>query len=143
MTLPSFSAIMGFANSILSRTMFPLYWSNFLNENKLVQKEASIPEEADFSEIGADLRFYNAEESKEEMEEYYPGLAVAPDGFIAVACCTTGSGNPYFINIHDGVEGPLYRIYHDEVIQGSYNRSEAVYTVLSSYRDVLKFVFKD
>ncbi|MEL6161538.1 MAG: hypothetical protein AAFR18_20200 [Cyanobacteria bacterium J06627_32] len=124
----------------ISLLMHPPYWSQFLTAHQLVHTEVSIPEEVDLSELGIDLKFYDAGESRVEMEKFYPGLVVGADGFVAVACCTTGSGDPYFINIHDGADGPLYRIYHDEVALDSYDRTRAVTIVLSNYTDVLEFV---
>ena len=53
-----------------------------------------------------------------------------------------GSGDPYFINLNDGSNGCLYRIYHDaEMIDdNSYNLDDAVNTVLKNYTDLLKYV---
>ncbi|MEO0375638.1 MAG: hypothetical protein AAF329_13635 [Cyanobacteria bacterium P01_A01_bin.17] len=109
-------------------------------ENQLISREVFIPEESDLTGLGADLRFYDAEGSQKEAKEFYPGIAVAADGFVPVAYCTEGSGDPYFINSHDGIDGPLYRIYHDAVSQESYNRAEAVAIVLQTYTDVLRFI---
>ena len=51
-----------------------------------------------------------------------------------------GSGDPYFINIDDGANGPLYRIYHDAVGEDGYDRNDAVAVVLESQSDILKYV---
>jgi hypothetical protein len=48
-----------------------------------------------------------------ESAECYPGLAILPAGYVNVASCSMGSGDPYFINVHEGVDPPLYRVYHD------------------------------
>jgi hypothetical protein len=39
----------------------------------------------------------------------------------------------------DGPNGPLYRIYHDSVGEGGYERSEAVAVVLESYGELLEY----
>lgn len=48
-----------------------------------------------------------------ESRECYPGLAILPAGFVNVASCSMGSGDSYFISVHEGVDPPLYRVYHD------------------------------
>ena len=122
------------------RKVHPSHWAQFLAENNLVHKELSIPEQADLSGLGIELKFYSEEDSKKEMQEFYPGIVVSPDGFVAVASCSLGSGDPYFVNIKDGADGPLYRIYHDEVTPNSYDPSSAVVIVLSRYKDLVHFM---
>jgi hypothetical protein len=119
--------------------MFPSYWSEFLEANALVHREVSIPEVQDLSGVGADLEMYDAESSRQEMEEYYPGIVVAADGFVPVAHCSIGSGDPYFINVNDGPGGPLYRVYHDVVANQPYERSQAVDLVLASYQELVRY----
>jgi len=48
-----------------------------------------------------------------ESVECYPGVAILRAGFVNIASCSMGSGDPYFISVHDGVDPPLYRVYHD------------------------------
>ena len=120
--------------------MFPEYWSNFLAQNALVGRSATVPKTSDLSGLGADLQFFSEAEAIEESEEFYPGIAVAPDGFIPVASCLKGSGDPYFINKHDGVNGVLYRIYHDVVAVMPYKKEEAIAIVLKKYESVLAFL---
>jgi hypothetical protein len=48
-----------------------------------------------------------------ESSVWYPGLAILPAGYVNVASCSMGSGDPFFINAHDSVDPPLYRVYHD------------------------------
>ncbi len=47
-----------------------------------------------------------------ETLELYPGLAIHPAGYINFGggC---GSGDPFFISVHDGPDPPLYRVFHD------------------------------
>ena len=120
--------------------MHPPYWSQFLRDHRLVGRCIKIPEAADASGLGGELQVYTAEQSREEAEQFYPGIAVAPDGFVPVAQCLGGSGDPYFINIRDGEGGPLYRIYHDAVAVEPYDPAEAVAVVLSDYRHLLSLL---
>jgi hypothetical protein len=48
-----------------------------------------------------------------ESVECYPGLVIPPSGFVNVASCSMGTGDPYFISVHEGIDPPLYRVYHD------------------------------
>ncbi len=123
--------------------MIPEYWTKFITSNCLAGKSCEIPEDSDLSELdGGDLKIFGENKILDEANEFYPGLAVKKDGFIPVAGCLQGSGDPYFININDGANGPLYRIYHDaEMIDDNmYNLDEAVNIVLSDYTDLLKYV---
>ena len=120
--------------------MLPSYWADFIEQHQLVHREVSIPEQHDLSGIGVDLHIFDAESAREEAEEAYPGIAVAPDGFIPVAGCCIGSGDPFFINTRDGANGPLYQIYHDAVSEESYDPKEAIAIVLKNYEDLHKFV---
>ncbi len=65
------------------------------------------------------------------------------DGFIPVGSCLEGWEDPYFINTHDGAEGPLYRISHDAVTEDGYERNEAVAVVLCKCSDILGFLVLD
>ena len=120
--------------------MFPEYWSDFLAHNALVERSATVPKTSDLSGLGADLQFFSEVEALEESEDFYPGIAVAPDGYIPVASCLKGSGDPYFINKHDGVNGSLYRIYHDAVAVMPYKKEEAIAIVLENYESALEFL---
>jgi hypothetical protein len=119
--------------------MHPSYWKHFIDDHMLVGRCITIPEKADAAGLGGDLQIYTAEQAREEAEEYYPGIAVAPDGFVPVAQCLNGSGDPYFINVRDGEGGPLYRIYHDAVAAESYDPAEAVAIVLPDYRHLVRY----
>ena len=48
-----------------------------------------------------------------ESVDCYPGLAILPAGFVNVASCSGGSGDPYFISVNEGDDPPLYRMLHD------------------------------
>jgi hypothetical protein len=119
--------------------MQPEYWKHFVDENGLVDTEVEVPPEADLSGLGIELEFLDAAGTRVEAEELYPGIGVYRDGFIPVGGCAFGSGDPYFINVNDGENGPLYRIYHDAVGDENYDRSQAVAVVLKDYRELLAY----
>lgn len=120
--------------------MIPKYWIKFLDENNLRGVECDIPEDADLSEIdGGCLEIFQEKDIYQEAEEAYPGIEVRKHGYVPVAGCSHGSGDPYFINIDDGKGGPLYRIYHDEVFDENYEKDKAINVVLKSYESLLKF----
>ena len=47
-----------------------------------------------------------------ESLEFYPGLAILPVGYVNFGG-GDGSGDPYFICVHEGEDPPLYEVYHD------------------------------
>jgi hypothetical protein len=53
------------------------------------------------------------EQLRSESLESHPGLAILKRGFINVALCAHGSGDPYFIPTDKGDNPPLYQVYHD------------------------------
>jgi hypothetical protein len=117
----------------------PKYWINFLDSFKLRGVEIDIDEEKDLSELGISIKIFNEQEIIEEMNGFYPGLAVKNDNYIPIGSCCEGSGDPYFINSNDGQNGKLYRIYHDEFSDQEYDKDSAIDVVLSSYKELLKF----
>ena len=120
--------------------MIPEYWTTFVEQNSLTGKDVSIPEDADLSGLGAELRLLDEDGIRSEMEDVYPGIVITKDGFIPVGSCMEGSGDPYFIKTSDGAGGPLYRIYHDAVGEDGYDRDSAVATVLKDYRKMLEYL---
>jgi hypothetical protein len=117
----------------------PKYWSDFLAAHDLVGREIEIPEGRDLTGLGAEIKVMADDTSREETDDFYPGVVVRADGFVAVGSCWAGSGDPYFINVHDGEGGPLYRIYHDAVSHDAYDRDAAVAIVLKDYRELLRY----
>jgi hypothetical protein len=115
------------------------YWIKFLDSHKLRGIEIEINEEQDLSEFGISLKIFNEMEITEEMNNYYPGIIVKNDKYIPVASCNYGSGDPYFINLNDGQNGKLYRIYHDEFLDDEYDKDSAIDVVLENYELLLKF----
>ena len=120
--------------------MLPQYWIDFLNANDLRGKDCCLSESEDESGEGGDLRIFTEEKSLNEATNFWPGIAVVPDGYIPVACCLIGSGDPYFINASDGPSGRLYRVYHDAVSEAGYKPERAIVVVLQNYELLLKYV---
>jgi hypothetical protein len=101
-----------------------------------------IPPEADLADLdeeGPDLYVMDESMSIEEATKYYPGIGVKNHGYIPVAGCELGSGDPYFININDGECGPLYCVFHDQVIDENYDPSKAIVKVLNNYQELVAF----
>lgn len=117
----------------------PLYWQMFVKQYHLVGREFSIPVESDLSGVGARIEILDELGIRTEQTESYPGIGVSKAGFLPVGGCSIGTGDPYFINESDGGGGPLYRIYHDEVVDESYDPVRAIAMVLMDYRDLLEY----
>jgi hypothetical protein len=117
--------------------MMPQYWRDFVEANRILQKSFHLTESDDESGVGADLTILTAEDSLDEATRYWPGIGVAPDGYVPVASCDGGSGDWFYINSNDGINGPLYRIYHDSVSEKGYEASDAIVVVLQNYEKLL------
>jgi len=122
--------------------MIPQYWLDFVQANQIVRRSFHLTEENDESGVGADLTILTREDSVDEATKYWPGIGVAPDGFVPVASCDVGSGNWFYINSNDGINGPLYCIYHDSVSERGYEPSDAIAVVLQNYEQLLSYSAK-
>lgn len=65
----------------------------------------------------------------QEAYEAVPGCVAINYGYIPVATCLMGSGDPYFIRCADGDDPPLVEIYHDAVSDEVGLRDEAIWVV--------------
>lgn len=117
----------------------PHYWQTFIEQHQLTGRELSIPVESDLSGVGAKIEILDERGISAEQTCIYPGIAVSKAGFVPVGGCCIGTGDPYFINTRDGEGGPLYRIYHEEVADESYDAARAIAVVLKDYRELLKY----
>jgi len=59
------------------------------------------------------MEWSDADNIRSDSLECYPGLAILKHGYINVASCSQGSGDPYFICVKQGDDPPLYQVYHD------------------------------
>lgn len=114
------------------------YWKAFIEEHGLVGEEICFVEEVEDLKIEQGVAILSDEHARQEEEEAYPGIVVVKDGFRAVGGDVYGSGDPYFINERDGVGDPLYKIYHESVLDESYRREDAIKVVFRDYRELLK-----
>ena len=117
---------------------FPSYWLSFIEKHNLVGREFAVPEEADLSGSGIEIEILSQQSSVEEQTLAYPGIEVLKAGYVPVGGCS-GTGDPYFIRLQDGENGPLYQIYHDEVFDEGYDPARAIVKVLDDYRELLKY----
>ena len=117
----------------------PTYWKEFRNKHNLVGAEIEIPEADDRSTIGAEIEIFDDDGIRSEANDLYPGIEALKHGFIPVGGCLIGSGDPYFIQSSEGIEGSLYRIYHDTVFEDDFPEAEAVAIVLERFSDLLHF----
>ncbi|MCI0638955.1 MAG: hypothetical protein L0Y72_22915 [Gemmataceae bacterium] len=119
--------------------MWTPHYREFVARRGLVGKCIAIPAADDVSGVGASIELLDEDSAAEEANEFYPGLVVKADGFVPIGSCLIGTGDPYFINVRDDPPGPVYRIYHDSVIDDKYDRQQAVACVLTSYELLLQF----
>jgi hypothetical protein len=117
----------------------PPYWQKFVEQHGLVGREIFVPPDCDLSGVGAEIETLDESSRLTEQTELYPGMAVSSAGFVPVGDCSLGSGDPYFINERDGQGGPLYRIYHDQVTDQSYDAVKAIAVVLRDYKELMKY----
>jgi hypothetical protein len=90
--------------------------------------------EEDLSGLGAALLWMAPADIVGESLEFYPGIAAAPLGYVAVGTCLLGSGDPYFVEVSDGECSPLVRIPHDG-LEPDLSLSESVIEVVSPRLD--------
>jgi len=119
--------------------MLPTYWINFVELNTLSKQFFRLNDKEDESGVGAALCIFTEEQSHDEATNFWPGIAVVPDGYVPVASCESGSGDLYFIKVSDGQNGRLYRVYHDAVSESGYRVEDAIVVVLSNYEQLLKY----
>ncbi|QOR64816.1 SMI1/KNR4 family protein [Cytobacillus suaedae] len=50
----------------------------------------------------------------EENTEYEPGTSALKDGYVYIASCSHGSGDPIFFKLNSDDPGVYRRIYHDD-----------------------------
>jgi hypothetical protein len=120
--------------------MLPTYWVQFIESNQLAGQTVCLGEDDDLSKIGVDMQFLSEEQSAEELNTLWPGIRVGRDGYVPVGGCLIGSGDQYFLNVNDGPNGPLYRIYHDAVYEEGYDVEHAVAKVLGDFKLLLGYV---
>ena len=106
----------------LSSKLVPDWHVSILKRFSLVGMSFSLDEEDDESGMEADLKWLNPDEVIEESLSVCPGMVVTRLGYLPVASCLTGSGNPYFLKVKDTGSGnpALVRISHDSASGDDY-----------------------
>jgi len=104
----------------------------------LASQEIEIPWPGE-DEMTAIIEILDDATAEIEATELWPGIGVRKDGFVPVGGCAIGTGDPFFINVNDGPNGPLYQIDHERVGKDGYDRSEAVEVMLEHYQDLLEY----
>ena len=95
--------------------VYPVWLSDLLTSAPLCGLELgwqAYPPEGDFDGIQW-LEWADAAGVVSESVDCYPGAVILPSGYVNVASCSGGSGDPYFVCIHDGQDPPLYQVFHD------------------------------
>ena len=98
----------------------------------------SLDEEDDESELGTDLKWFTVSQMLEEALAVYPGKVVLKLGYLPIASCLAGSGDPYFLKLlNDNDDPPLVRIPHDLASDDDYPENE-IEMVCESLSDFFK-----
>jgi len=94
----------------------------------------SLDESNDESGLGADLKWFSADQMIEEALSVYPGKVVLNLGYLPVAACLAGSGDPYFLKMKgSNLDDPaLVRIPHDLVAKNDSYPEEKIEVVCNS-----------
>lgn len=111
----------------LSPELLPAWLMEALQNYPLSGACFSLDEDNDESGLGADLKWFSVDQMIEEALSAYPGKVVLKLGYLPVAACLAGSGDPYFLKMKDSNLGDpvLVRIPHDLVAEDdSYPESE-------------------
>ena len=119
--------------------ILPEHWKRFVAQHSLVGKEIAFPWPGE-AELMAVVEILDDSGVEDEARGAYPGIVVLRDGFVPIGSCSLGTGDPYFINVHDGPSGPIYKIDHTRVHADGYNPDTAVKTMLGSYLDLLNYI---
>ncbi len=78
--------------------------------------------EAQFCFEDADLKWLALPAIVEESTQLLPGKLLLPLGYLPVAECLQGSGDPYFLDLRSNDDDPaLVRAAHDSVRAGEYD----------------------
>lgn len=81
----------------------------------LAGTEWELAPQRDLSGVGASLVVMDLGYMRSEAQDAYPGIAAAREGYWPFGGCLSGSGDPYFVSLAAGPDGPLCRICHDFV----------------------------
>jgi hypothetical protein len=114
--------------------MIPIYWKKFVENHNLIGQEIEFPWPGE-SDLNAIIEILDYNAIKMEATEYWPGIGALKHGYIPVGGCAIGTGDPFFININDGEDGPLYKIDHEETT----DITKGIYVMLQSYKSLIEW----
>jgi hypothetical protein len=87
-----------------------------MQSHALVGVSLVLAEDEDASGLGAEMRWFDAAGMISEARDAQPGRAALPLGYVPIAECLIGSGDPYFIKTAaDPEQSQVVRIPHDAV----------------------------
>ena len=118
----------------MNHDLLPDHWKQFAVEYSLVGKEIEFPWPGEDG-LMAVIEILDDSGIENEARWAYPGIVVLSYGFVPIGGCWIGTGDSYFINVHDGPSGPIFKIDHAQVHASRYNRESAVVTMFESYRE--------
>ncbi len=96
--------------------LIPEWYIRLFHKYPIAESLLELPDLNDLELVEHSLEFVSPEEMREESLECYPGCAILKLGYI---CVDGGGGDPYFINVHEGEDPPVYQILHDISDEGT------------------------
>ena len=75
-----------------------------------------LDQDDDESGLGADLKWFTADQIIEEALSAYPGKVVLNLGYLPVAACLSGSDDPYFLKMN----ADLFDFYLSQIARATY-----------------------
>ena len=92
------------------KSMLPNWYHEFLTEfpinGLIIDLNVDTDDERSIEFVGFDGM-------QDEFYDLYPGCAIGNLGYLCIGEDPTGGGDPYFINVSEGDNPPVYQIYHD------------------------------
>jgi hypothetical protein len=111
----------------------PAKLADLLANALIVGECLSVSEENDLSRLGAELQWMSPEQMISEATETYPGIVAIARGYVPIAMCLEGSGDPYFWRETDDA---IVRIPHDAAAEDSLDE-ERIELVAQSVEQLL------
>jgi hypothetical protein len=118
----------------------PAWYAELLLEYPICELEIGWQQfepEDDFDGINW-MQWSNPEMMRAEMLEAYPGVAIYKHGYLNVATCSHGSGDPYFINTNEGENPRVLQVFHDVSENYEIIVSEGIDVVAESLSEFFK-----
>ncbi|MFO0549912.1 MAG: hypothetical protein U0271_16075 [Polyangiaceae bacterium] len=115
-----------------ARFSLPRSVRDALTSVSLCGATVTILPEDDLSQLGVDMRILTPQQMRSEALDCYPGIAAISLGYIPLAMCLEGSGDPYFVD----ADLRVVRIPHDAV-DGDSLDAERLELVAKSLEDAI------